>query len=76
LKTKIVSVGSLAAAVVFPTVLVVQKSLFNPDIPNTLVYFSLCLAALIFITHRTNIKRLLKGQENKFGSKKKQTEEK
>jgi len=76
LKTKIVSVGSLAAAVVFPTALVVQKSLFKPDIPNTLVYFSLCLAALIFITHRANIKRLLKGEENKFGSKKKRTEEK
>ncbi|MGN1230683.1 MAG: acyl-phosphate glycerol 3-phosphate acyltransferase, partial [Anaerotignum sp.] len=30
-----------------------------------------CVSALAFWRHRTNIKKLLNGTENKFGSKKK-----
>lgn len=71
LVTKIVSVGSLAAAVVFPAALIVQKAFFKPDIPNYLVIVSVCLGLLIVVTHRTNILRLLRGEENRFGSSKK-----
>jgi glycerol-3-phosphate acyltransferase PlsY len=69
--TRIVSIGSLAAAVVFPIALAVQKACFRPDIPYSLVVFSICFAVLIFITHRSNIRRLLRGEENRFGSSKK-----
>jgi glycerol-3-phosphate acyltransferase PlsY len=66
--TKIVSIGSLAAAVVFPAALIIQKARFKPEIPGSLVVFSLCFAALICVTHRSNIRRLLRGEENRFGS--------
>jgi acyl phosphate:glycerol-3-phosphate acyltransferase len=66
--TRIVSIASLAAAVVFPAALIIQKARFKPEIPAALVVFSLCFAALIFVTHRSNIGRLLRGEENRFGS--------
>jgi glycerol-3-phosphate acyltransferase PlsY len=72
--TRIVSVGSLAAALVFPTALLLQRIFFRSDIPVYLLYFSLGLAVLIILTHRTNIRRLLKGEENRFGSKTKPSE--
>jgi glycerol-3-phosphate acyltransferase PlsY len=66
--TRIVSIGSLAAAVVFPAALIVQKAFFKPAVPVSLVVFSLCFAALILITHPSNIRRLLRGEENRFGA--------
>lgn len=70
---RIVSLSSMLAAVTFGAV-----SLWNlgpnPFAPNTwtLAAFSLLIPALILLRHRTNIKRLLKGEEPKFQSKRKQ----
>lgn len=72
-RTRIVSVSSLAAAVVFPATLIIQKIFFKPDIPQSLIFMSLFLGALIVFTHRANIQRLLKGEENRFGSNKNRT---
>jgi glycerol-3-phosphate acyltransferase PlsY len=68
--TKIVSVSSLAAAVCLPAALWIQKRFFKPEIPDVLLWITLLLAALIFFTHRSNIRRLLRGEEHRFGSKK------
>jgi glycerol-3-phosphate acyltransferase PlsY len=72
--TRIVSVGSLAAGIVFPAVQFIQRTCFHVPIHNALLIVGVLLLILVFITHRSNIRRLLKGEENRFGSKKQQTE--
>ncbi len=64
--TRIVSAGSLAAAVSLPLAL-----LFLPhEGGTTLVLFTTCLAVFVFWAHRSNIRRLLRGEENRFGKPK------
>ncbi|MCX7918495.1 MAG: glycerol-3-phosphate 1-O-acyltransferase PlsY [bacterium] len=63
--SRYVSLGSLGAAVSFPilVVLVDQNILY--------IILSILLALFILVRHRSNIKRLLAGTENKFSLKKK-----
>ena len=64
--TRMVSVGSLSAAVALPVSL-----LFVPhEGGRTLLYFTIALAVFVFWAHRSNIRRILKGEENRFGRKK------
>ncbi len=65
LSTGIVSVGSLSAAVVFPLSAVALRLAGYP-VSDTLLGFSVLLAPLIFWTHRKNIRRLARGEENRF----------
>ncbi|NLJ47620.1 MAG: glycerol-3-phosphate 1-O-acyltransferase PlsY [Treponema sp.] len=65
LSTGIVSVGSLSAAVVFPLSALILRAAGLP-VSNVLLGFSLVLAPLIFWTHRKNIRRLIRGEENRF----------
>jgi glycerol-3-phosphate acyltransferase PlsY len=67
---RIVSVGSMAAGIVFPTVIIIQKYVLNNSIHDALVGMAILLGVLVFVTHRSNIRRLLKGEENRFGKKK------
>lgn len=69
--TRIVSVGSVAAGIVFPVTLFVQRSLAKPGPATELLCFGVVLGLLILLTHRANIGRLMRGEENRFGSKKK-----
>ncbi len=64
--TRIVSVSSMSAAVTFPLVLTIWRYGFDQPVVDTLYYFSFFAAGLIFYTHRSNIKRLLKGTENQL----------
>ena len=63
-----VSLGSLSAAVSFPLTMFLRENVFNVDISgyHTLIYFSIAISLLIFFTHRTNIRRLLTGTENRI----------
>ena len=72
--TRMVSLGSCAAAVLFPVL-----TLFINDNYTVLtegkggnVYFiySLILAVIVLYNHRSNIKRILEGKENKLSFKK------
>jgi len=65
--TKYVSLGSMLGALAFPVQLV---SGFWGLQPTTIVIFGFILAVLLIITHHENVKRLLAGNENKFGAKK------
>jgi acyl phosphate:glycerol-3-phosphate acyltransferase len=67
-----VSLGSLLGALVFLVVLIVQKFVLAQAIPDIMIYLGLVVVALIWFAHRENIKRLIKGNENKlnFSSKK------
>ena len=70
--TKYVSVGSICAAVAYPTfTFILQNFLYKGTyavIPNTLV--AVCICILIIYLHKPNIQRLMNGTENKFGKKK------
>jgi glycerol-3-phosphate acyltransferase PlsY len=68
LTTRYVSVASIAAAVVIPVALVVQSLLttaWNPVILG----FALFASTLAIWKHRSNIARLRRGEENRFGRK-------
>jgi acyl phosphate:glycerol-3-phosphate acyltransferase len=61
--TGYVSVGSIAAAAVFPVAVYLLEP---PDQPGILWVDVLVAAAIIWF-HRANIRRLLQGTENRFG---------
>lgn len=68
--SRFVSLGSISAAVAFPLTLIFRWNIFEAEIQDysTLVYFSIAVAGLLIFTHRSNIKRLIKGTENKLSS--------
>jgi len=64
--TGIVSISSMAAAVTLPIALLVIDNLFSKNVDTTLTIFSIIIPSFIIFTHRSNIKRLIKGEENSF----------
>jgi glycerol-3-phosphate acyltransferase PlsY len=72
--TRIVSVGSISSALVLPVVIIIQKQFYQPDISICFVFIALLTALLILFTHRSNIMRLLRGEEHRFGSRLKRKE--
>ena len=60
--TRMVSLGSVLAAILFPVLALVLDTKY--------FIFSLILALLVIFKHRSNIKRILEGQENKLSFKK------
>lgn len=70
LASRYVSLGSIAAATAFPLSLIFRYNILNDQIPSyhTLVYFSAGVALFLIYSHRTNVKRLLAGTENKIKS--------
>lgn len=66
--SRYISLGSLAAAVSLPIILVVRENIFGVEIPGyqTLLPFIIGLVLLVIYTHRKNIDRILKGSENKI----------
>jgi len=67
--SKYVSVASIGAALAIPLVVVFRDSSNTP-----LVVFSILVAVLAVVRHRSNIRRLLAGTENRFGSTPKRQE--
>lgn len=72
--TRMVSLGSCAAAVLFPVLTLFINSNYTvlTEGKSGSVYFiySLILAVIVLYNHRSNIKRLLDGTENKISFKK------
>ena len=72
--TRMVSLGSCAAAVLFPvlTLFINDNYTVLTDGKNGNVYFvySLILAIIVLYNHRSNIKRILNGTENRLSFKK------
>jgi len=62
--TRYVSIGSLLVAVLFPIWILIR---YPGDLHMLIV--SIIFMALAFIKHRSNIKRLLNGTENKLGQR-------
>lgn len=63
-----ISLGSIVAAISIPASLFFRTYILGETIPgfHTLVYFGLTIMVLVIYTHRSNIKRLVDGNENKF----------
>lgn len=60
--SKYVSLGSMIAALAFPILLLLPR--FHPDNP-ILIVFGFILFAVVVLTHRKNINRLIQGEESK-----------
>jgi len=71
--SRYVSLGSIIAAISVPSTLFIRENLFHVDIPgySTLFPFIIAVSALVVFTHRKNLVRLLKGNENKLSFRKK-----
>ena len=65
--TRFVSLGSIAAAILFPVLAVFIQT--NYLVNGNYVIFALILAVLVVFNHRSNVKRLLDGKENKLSFK-------
>jgi glycerol-3-phosphate acyltransferase PlsY len=64
--TRFISAGSLVAAAALPIILLVEKYFLERDVHAEHLMFSVALALIVFLAHRKNIGRLLRGEENRF----------
>lgn len=64
--TKMVSLGSISAAILFPILTIFLQE----DINIVGILVSFAIAVLVVFNHRTNIKRIKEGKENKLSFKK------
>lgn len=69
--TKYVSLASMLAAITLPISLYLIEIYTEQPTSPIQFYFAVLVALFIVFTHRSNIGRLLKGEENRFGSEKK-----
>ncbi|MCD5391005.1 glycerol-3-phosphate acyltransferase, partial [candidate division NPL-UPA2 bacterium] len=67
--TRYVSLASLTGAAIFPLLLWFLRETSRIEVTPLVILLSTLLALLAILRHRDNIKRLLKGQENKVGKK-------
>ena len=66
--TRMVSIGSIMAAILFPvlTIFIAQNYL----VEGNYIIFGIVVAVLVVFNHRSNVKRILEGKENKLSFKK------
>ena len=65
--TRMVSVGSILAAILFPVLTLFISN--NYLIPGNYIIFGICIALLVIYNHRENVQRILSGKENKLSFK-------
>lgn len=61
--TRYVSLGSLCAALAFPLAII----LIYGEVNGVKIGFAVLLCVIVFYTHRHNIGRLIRGEENRMG---------
>lgn len=66
--TQMVSLGSIAAAILYPVLTIFIGQ--NYIVPGNYIISSIILAVIVVFNHRENVKRLLSGTENKISFKK------
>lgn len=66
--SRYVSLGSILAAISVPLILIVRENIFHVDIQgyHTILPFAIFISLLVIYTHRSNVGRLLKGNENRI----------
>ena len=68
--TRMVSLGSCAAAVLFPVLTLFINEHYIVSQGSSYLIFSIILAVIVLFNHRSNIQRILSGKENKISFKK------
>ena len=70
--TKMVSVGSISAAILFPVLVIFIKDNYIVAESGNWSYliYSIIIAVIVIFNHRENVKRILNGTENKISLKK------
>ena len=68
--TRIVSAGSVVAAVLFPVLVLFMHTNYTISEGSSYFVYSIILAVIVLFNHRSNIKRILNGTENKLSFKK------
>ena len=68
--TKIVSMGSVGAAILFPVLVLFIHTNYTISEGSSYLIYSIILAVIVAFNHRNNIKRILNGTENKLSFKK------
>ena len=69
--TRMVSMGSVGAAILFPVLVLFINTNFIVTEGSGYFVYSVILAALVAFNHRSNIQRILNGTENKLSFSKK-----
>ena len=67
--TRMVSLGSISAAVLFPVLTIFIHD--NYLVSGNYIVFGIVMAAFVIYNHRANIKRIMEGNENKLSFKSK-----
>ncbi len=77
LSSRMVSLGSIFAAFLYPVLVAVIGNEYGTELKYKLPYFifACCIALLVIVRHRKNISRLLSGTENKLWKTKKEKAE-
>ena len=68
--TRMVSLGSCAAAVLFPVLTLFITDHYIVSQGSGYLIYSIILAVIVLFNHRSNIKRIMAGKENKISFKK------
>ncbi|KXK03170.1 MAG: glycerol-3-phosphate acyltransferase [Chlorobi bacterium OLB4] len=65
-----VSLGSIVASFSLPVTMFIRENFFHVEINGygTLIFFTIAISVFLIYNHRTNIIRLLRGNENRFES--------
>jgi glycerol-3-phosphate acyltransferase PlsY len=66
--TRYVSVASMTAALAVP-ITILSMMFLGQTGGTALLYFSICLAAVVIVRHRSNLSRLVRGTEPRFKRK-------
>ena len=67
--TKMVSMGSMGAAILFPVLTIFINTNYTVSDGSKYFVYSVILALIVAFNHRSNIKRILNGTENKISFK-------
>lgn len=68
--TRMVSMGSVGAAILFPVLVLFIKTNYTVTEGSSYLVYSIILAVIVAFNHRSNIQRILNGTENKLSFKK------
>lgn len=69
--TRMVSLGSISAAVLFAVLTIFIRDSYIVDYEANFIIFGILLATLVIFNHRSNLKRIISGTENKLSFSKK-----
>jgi acyl phosphate:glycerol-3-phosphate acyltransferase len=72
--SRYVSLGSIIVAILLPIAIALKKYVLHYDLSIYLLIFCFLITIFVIVRHKSNIKRLLNGTENRFGTKKEKVE--